>query len=139
MFSSMIQELKTGRMPDSNLLRKRFEAGLIKKMGVIKTPYPFWPADSKINPPVKQLFWAAILLEDRESFHMVEAIIASELEEKQRAKGLSAGNQFIHEQVQQLLKEYAIEFVELAPNEKFKSKLQLLSGQMVSFQSGSRR
>jgi hypothetical protein len=126
MFSHMVSEIKNGRLPDKSQLRKRFEAALIKKIGVIKTPYSFWPADTKINPPAKQLLWAAILLQDKENFHVIEAIISTELEEKLRAKGKGASIKEITDKVQALRQEYLQELVDLAPEPVFTGELQRL-------------
>ena len=123
MFEQMVSDLRNEKLPESTLLRKRFEAALIKKLGVIRTPYSFWPADTKINPPSKQLLWAAILLHDIENFRMVEAIISSELEEQQKAKGVHDNMHVISTKVQQLINDYGREFVELAPSETFKKNL----------------
>ena len=134
MFEQMVADLKEGTLPEDDILRKRFEAALIKKIGVIKTPYPFWPADAKINPPAKQLLWAAILLDDQENFKIVEAIISSELEEKQRAKGHKENIQTLTANVQQLMNKYIKEFVELAPNETFKKNLKQRSEKLCPAQ-----
>jgi hypothetical protein len=123
MFEQMVADLKEGTFPEKNLLRKRFEAALIKKIGVIKTPYSFWPADTKINPLAKQLLWAAILLLDQENLKTVEAIITTELEEKERAKGRTDSIQTLTKNVQQMIKIYIKEFVDLAPNGTFKENL----------------
>jgi len=85
----MVSDLKKGILPEINLLRKRFDLALVKKLGVIKTPCSFWTSDKKINPATKELLWTAILLEDRENFILVEGIIATEIEEKRKASGLS--------------------------------------------------
>ncbi len=123
MFEQMVSALKNGTLPDVNLLRKRFAAALVKKMGVIRTPCSFWPADTKINPPSKQLLWATILLQDKENFSVVEAIISTELEEKQRAKGQPDSTQSHTAKVQQILQAYLLEFIELAPSQTFKENL----------------
>ena len=65
MFNQMVSDLKLGILPEEYPLRKRFEAAIIKKMGVIRTPYSFWPADKKINPSTKELLWASVLLNDK--------------------------------------------------------------------------
>lgn len=126
MFAQMVSDLKNGILPETDALRKRFDAALIKKMGVIRTPYSFWPGDTKINPPAKQLLWAAILLQDRENFKIVEAIITSELEEKQKVKGHTETIPSLTVKVDQLLQQYLNEFIELASNRTFKNKLQQL-------------
>jgi len=126
MFTQMVSDLKNGILPETDALRKRFDAALIKKMGVIRTPYSFWPGDTKINPPAKQLLWAAILLQDSENFKIVEAIITSELEEKQKVKGHTETLPSLTVKVDQLLQQYLNEFIELASDRTFKNKLQQL-------------
>ena len=133
MFTQMISDLKNGKLPENNLLRKRFAAALVKKMGVIQTPYSFWPADTKINPPAKQLLWTAILLHDKENFSVVEAIISSELEEKQRAKGQPDSMEALAAKVQQRLRNYIREFVELGPDEPFNNELQKMARELFPF------
>jgi len=132
LFEQMVSALTGGDLPDTNLLRKRFAAALVKKIGVIRTPYSFWPADTKINPPAKQLLWAAILLHDMENFRVVEAIISTELEEKNRAKGQSESIHALNVNVQQLLQNYIHEFIELAPNESFKETLRNIAKELVA-------
>lgn len=115
MFEEMVSQLKNGIMPEPDLLHKRFDRALVKKLAVLKTPYPFWPADKKINPSSKELLWAAVLLEDRESFLLLEGIIATELAEKKKASGLhydpGAGAQATDDFVAELL--------QLSPSDQF--------------------
>jgi len=124
MFQYMVSELKNGQLPDDTILRKRFEAALVKKMAVIRTPYSFWPGDTKINPPAKQLLWAAVLLQDQENFNVVAAIISAELEEKQRAKGQPFSLEALAAGVQQLIEAYIREFIELGPDQTFRTALE---------------
>jgi hypothetical protein len=123
MFEQMVSALENGALPDLNLLRKRFAAALVKKIGVIRTPYSFWPADTKINPPAKHLLWAAILLHDKENYRMIEAIISTELEEKIRAKGLQCTTNEITHKVEQTMHDHIAELLVLSPSETFKKKL----------------
>ena len=111
MFGQMVSDLKSGILPENISLRKRFEAALVKKLGVIRTPYSFWPADTKINPPAKHLLWAAILLQDKENFDIVEAVISTELEEKQRAKGQAGPSEILVVKAQELMGGYIHEFI----------------------------
>lgn len=122
----MVSDLKSGKMPATNLLRKRFDAALIKKMGVIRTPYSFWPADTKINPPAQQLMWAAILLQDSENFRVIEAIVSAELEERLKAKGQQASIPELASLVKQRIQEYILDFIKLAPDEACRATLQQL-------------
>ena len=124
MFEQMVSDLKNEKLPESTLLRKRFEAALVKKLGVIRTPYSLWPADRKINPRTNELLWAAVLLHDKENYRMVEAIISSELEEQLRAKGLQTSIKDLTHKVEQTMQDYIAEFLGLAPSEKFKKNLQ---------------
>jgi hypothetical protein len=130
MFEQMVSTLKNGTLPENDLLRKRFAAALTKKMGVIKAPYSFWPADTKINPSTRQLLWAAILLHDEENFSVVAAIISAELEERQRAKGEPVSIPVLGAMVQQLIQDYTREFIALAPNESFAENLRNLAREM---------
>jgi len=123
MFDEMVSLLKQGEMVQSGLLRKRFDRALIKKLGVIKTPYSFWSSDKKINPSSKELLWAAILLNDTKNYKIVEAVISSELAEKLSAKGMQKSIEALSNQASGLMQDYIAEFLELAPSETFKKKL----------------
>lgn len=124
MFEPMVYALQNGTLPETNLLRKRFETALVKKLGVIRIPYSFWPADKKINPPAKQLLWAAILLHDKENLKVVEAIISTEVGEKQRTTAQPESVQALDARTQEILQAYLHEFLELAPSETFKLTLE---------------
>lgn len=124
MFDQMVSELKSGIIPESSLLRRRFEAALVKKIGVIRTPYSFWPADRKINPSAKELLWAVILLNDMENFNVIEAVITTELEEKQKAKGVPENFDALSVKAKELIQEYITAFVELAPTESMRFQLE---------------
>lgn len=123
MFSEMVTDLKQGRLPEKKSLQKRFAIALVKKLGVIRTPYLFWPADTKINPSTKHLFWAAILLHDKENLAVVETIVLTELEEKLRARGQTGNSEFIRKEAGQILHTFIQEFIELAPDEISKENL----------------
>jgi hypothetical protein len=120
MFDEMVSLLKKGKMVQIDLLRKRFDLALIKKIGVVKTPYSFWSADKKINPASKELLWAVILLEDRENFMLVEGIITTELDEHQKVSGHS--NNDIS--VQQVIDIFIQELLQLSPSIKFRKFLE---------------
>ena len=124
MFNQMVSDLELGILPEEYPLRKRFEAAIIKKMGVIRTPYSFWPADRKINPSTKELLWASVLLNDQENYRMIEAFISTELEEKLRARGLQNSSNDLTHMAEQTLQDYIAEFLGLAPSETFKKILQ---------------
>ena len=126
MFEQMVSQLQKGMLPDHNTLRKRFDAAMVKKLGVLKTPYPFWPADAKINPAAKELLWAAILLQDSENCRVVEAVISSELEEQQKARGQPESIHSLGIKTREHIQAYLQEFIDLGPNEAFKEKLRHL-------------
>ena len=115
----MVSALKMGVVPEVNLLRKRFDRAMIKKLGVIKTPYSFWTADKKINPAAKELLWAAVLLEDRENFVLIAGIIATEMDEKSKASGQSTTPLTGPETTET----YISELLQLAPSEQFRQLL----------------
>ena len=133
MFEQMVSDLKNEKLPESTLLRKRFEAALVKKLGVIRTPYSFWPADRKINPSTKELLWAAVLLHDKENYRMIETVILSELEEKMRAKGLQSSTHDLTDKVEQTMQDYIAELLGLAPSEVFKKNFNKRYRQSLNF------
>ena len=138
MFEHMVSDLKSGLLPEQNILRRRFDAALVKKMAVLRTPYSFWPADPKINPPTKQLLWAAILLQDKENFSMIEAVITTEVEEKPRAKGQTENIHSLTDKIRQIRQNYIHEFIELGPNETFRENLrQKVAELLPGFQDSS--
>ena len=115
MFSEMVSEIASGIMPDTGLLRKRFDLALTKKLGVVKTPYPLWTADKKINPAAKELLWAAIILEDRDSYLLINSIIAAETAEKRK----TAGRLDVPESGLVLTETILDELRRMAPSEEF--------------------
>ncbi|MGW8161595.1 MAG: hypothetical protein ACWGN1_05050 [Desulfobulbales bacterium] len=82
MFTNMISELNRGTLPENDLLRKRFDFALTKKMAIVKLPPAFWTKDPKINPRSDHLFWASLLLMDRERIELALNIIAAEIVEE---------------------------------------------------------
>ena len=80
MFAEMIGQLKKGELPAQGSIRARLDAAITKKLGILKTPYLCWSSDPKINPVTKHLFWAAVLLGDREKISLVEGIAMAERE-----------------------------------------------------------
>lgn len=81
MITEIFDSLKQERWPDEVSLRAWFDLALIKKTGVMRQPYHCRSNDPKINPPPLHLFWAAIFLQDREAFSMVEGILLAEDED----------------------------------------------------------
>ena len=124
MFDDMITQLKEGEIISKDQLRKRFDKAMVKKLGVLKTPYSFWPSDKKINPSARELLWAAILLEDKGDFRLIEGIIATEVAEKQRAMGQYMVNSDIAQASKELTSTSIDEFLDLAPSGEFRKILQ---------------
>ncbi len=110
MFSEMLSALHTGRRPDADTLGKRYDYAMTKKLGVVKLPPAFWTEDPKINPPVEQLFWAALLLLDRERIDLALSVMAVETAEKKpvdRAEASLDMEDRARELVGKLLKQFA--------------------------------
>ena len=124
MFEEMVSLLKQGKSPQTNLLRKRFERALVKKIGVINTPYSLWTSDPKINPRTKELLWAAILLEDKKNFRLLIDIAAVEAKEKKRASGKSDEFTLTDENSRLIGDEFIKALLKLAPTEEFRIQLQ---------------
>jgi len=133
MFEQMVIKLQNGSIPKKDDLSSRFEFALVKKLGVIRTPYQFWPNDPKINPLTKHLLWATILLNDVENYRIVEAIISSELDKKQKAAGLPYSLKDLRAKVKQIRMTYIREFVEVGPDETFNNELQKMARELVPF------
>lgn len=85
MFSEMVAGLARGRMPDKSRLRQRFDMAMTKKMGILRLPSAFWMDDPKINPRADHLFWASLLLLDRERMELARAVLAAEQAERRRS------------------------------------------------------
>jgi len=85
MFSEMVSDLSRGKLPEPVSLRKRFDAAITKKLGIVRLPRTFWMNDPKINPRSDHLFWAALLLKDRQRIDLVLAVIAAEIAEEGQA------------------------------------------------------
>ncbi len=93
MFEEMINELNKSTFIPHEMLLKRFQAAVTKKIGILKQPRSVRTGDEKINPSSKHLLWAAVLLEDIDCFELVRGIIGTELQEDHKAKGESISHQ----------------------------------------------
>lgn len=87
MFSEMVAELKRGTEPEPGVLRNRFDFALVKKTAVVRLPPSFRTGDPKINPRSDHLFWAALLLRDRERIDLALAVMAAEAAEIDSSAG----------------------------------------------------
>ncbi len=112
MFSGMIEDLRNGKIPDPALLRGRCHAAVTKKLAFVRLPPTYWENDPKRNPESSHLFWAVLLLKDRDMLDIVKGIILMEQAERE---GLS-------------LEEFAAQSLDtlyaLAPDGTFKKLLQ---------------
>ena len=97
MFSEMIKDLRSGKLPEITHLEKRLQFALTKKLGIIKQPYLFWPPDPKQNPPATHILWAALILEDNENVSLAADILMQEHHERMTAKagGQSEGQDIL--------------------------------------------
>jgi hypothetical protein len=86
MFSEMIADLKNGRLPDSQAIKKRLDFAITKKLGIIRQPYLLWPPDPKMNPPATHILWAALITADPSSIELATDILVQEQHEKMAAK-----------------------------------------------------
>ncbi len=110
----MIAALGRGEIPDTAELKARFKLAVIKKNGVLQQPFLCRSNDPKINPPARDLLWAAIVLEDRTGIATVSAIITAEL--------LDRGGK--RNNATPLTAEFIGELLDLAPDRKFRQVLQ---------------
>lgn len=88
MFSEIFAALEKGVVPDPELLQRRFDLALTKKLGVVKLPPAFWMQDPKINPRADHLLQAALLLGDRERCDMAVSVLAVENAEQKTDRTL---------------------------------------------------
>ena len=89
MFTQIFAALEQGEAPDIELLGRRFDLAMTKKLGVVKLPPAFWMQDTKINPRADHLLQAALLLGDRERCDMAVSVLAVENIEKKTGRMIS--------------------------------------------------
>ena len=131
MFSRMIACLQKGEFPSAEELGPRFQAAVIKKMGVLKQPFLCRTQDKKINPSRKEMLWAAFVLKDRESVETVVSLITSEEYDSWKSRKGQAETSDLSRQVEQQVSRYVEEFYTLAPDEDFKEKLAVLVRELM--------
>ena len=88
MFVEIFRDMSMGIMIDTDLLGRRFDLAITKKLGVVKLPPSFWMQDPKINPRSDHLLWAALLLDDPERVALAYSVLAVEHEEQQKKLAL---------------------------------------------------
>ncbi len=84
MFVEVFRDMSMGKMIDTDLLGRRFDLAITKKLGVVKLPPSFWMQDPKINPRSDHLLWAALLLDDPDRVALAFSVLAVEYEEQQK-------------------------------------------------------
>ncbi|WP_456388611.1 hypothetical protein [Desulfolithobacter sp.] len=84
MFDDMLAGLEQGRWPDLDILVRRFDVAMTKKLGVVRLPPAFWMSDPKINPDTDHLVWASFVLGDRKRCDLALSALAVE---EQACKG----------------------------------------------------
>lgn len=125
MFSEMIATIRKNRLPDADILRKRFDYAMTKKLGILNLPPPFWMQDPKINPPAAELFWASLLLKDRERIDLALSVIAAELDNNTRSKSKDHGAD-VSKHTDQLISELLNLFTDEQMRNKLRQDLTLI-------------
>lgn len=121
MFSEMVADLAHGRFPDPSALGRRFDMAMTKKMGIVRLPSAFWMKDPKINPRAEHLFWAALLLLDRERVELALAVLAAEQAERRRSA--SPDQQELADQVRDLLRRLLAHIGDAQLRRRFRGEL----------------
>jgi len=130
MFSEMLAAIQSNRMPDPGTLRKRFDFAMTKKLGILKLPPAYWMRDPKINPRADHLFWAALLLKDRERIDLSLSVIVAELEETKPSK---SGENRVQDdkQAQKLVEELLEQFSDVKVRKQLVQDLRQLVPEML--------
>lgn len=113
MFAEIFRDIAGGKVVEHDLLGRRFDIAMTKKLGVVKLPPSFWMQDSKINPRADHLLWAALLLDDAERVALAFSVLAVEHEEQQQKRPPEE-----REPVDQVLDRYMQQLLALIPKEK---------------------
>jgi hypothetical protein len=88
MFQQVFNTLEQGEQLDFDLLARRFDLAMTKKIGVVRLPPAFWMQDTKINPRADHLLQVAMLLGDRERCDLVVSVLAVETLEHRSGQSL---------------------------------------------------
>jgi hypothetical protein len=135
MFSEMIAAVNNNVDPEPISLQKRFDFALTKKLGIVKLPPAFWMQDPKINPRSDHLFWAALLLKDRNRIDMALSVIAVELAEAISLKGDEC-RQRVENKAYELVEELLEQFSDVDVRQQFKQELHELVPEWFELASG---
>lgn len=121
MFSEMVAGLALGQLPDEGLLRRRFDMAMTKKMGIVRLPPALWPGDPKINPRADHLFWASLLLRDRQRIDLALAVLAAE--QAERLRSASADQEGLAGEARKLLQRLFAQIGDAQLREAFRGEL----------------
>ncbi len=100
---------------------------MTKKLAVIKLPPSFWMQDPKINPRADHLFWAALLLDDRQRAGLALSAMAVEYEERYREKTVCRQTDFSRS-VDESLRLFLLKIPE--EDEQLRVRIRLLAEQI---------
>lgn len=133
MFSEMLSAVRDNRLPDSGRLQTRFDFAMTKKMGILKLPPAYWMSDPKINPRSEELFWASLLLKDRERIDLALSIIAAEQEENSRNRR-NEKRVGADEYAQELTEELLLQFSDVKIRDQLRKDLTMLIPEILRSQ-----
>lgn len=115
MFRQMINKLRQGERPSPDLLFNLLKVALVKKQGVLQQPSLCWSNDSKINPDVGHLLWAAVVLGSKDEIITAASLMVAEYLAKPGKH--SAGGEG------EIVAASLAEFLDLAPTPEFRDEL----------------
>ena len=111
----MINKLRQGGRPSLDLLSSLLKVALVKKQGVLQQPPLCWSNDSKINPDVVHVLWAAVLLGGQDEIITAAGLMVAEHLAKP-GKHPAGGER-------EIVKASLSEFLDLAPTPEFRDEL----------------
>ena len=130
MFSDMLAVLQSNRLPDSGTLQKRFDFAMTKKLGILKLPPAYWMQDPKINPRTEDLFWASLLLKDRERIDL--ALFVMSAEQAASSRGGREGYRLeTDEHAQKLVEELLLQFSDIEIRNQLRQDLSIIVPEML--------
>ena len=120
MFTQIFAALEQGEVPDPELLQRRFDLAMTKKLGVVKLPPAFWMRDPKINPRADHLLQAALLLGDRERCDLAVSVLAVENAEQKNVLALD-----------QVVRKIVVDLIDILPLTE-KERIAALANNLIS-------
>ncbi len=115
MFRQMINKLRQGERPSPDLLFNLLKVALVKKQGVLQQPPLCWSNDSKINPDVVHLLWAAVVLGSQDEIITAAGLMVAEHLAKPGKNSAGGGGEIVTASLSALL--------DLAPTPEFRDEL----------------